>query len=347
MSTTAFGLDIGDINIRAVELKSDGKSLSLSASITVPAPIKGMLSEAPLDQEDIAKIIKKLVRDAGISNRHVNIALPENQVYTKVVEMPYLSDRELASAIYWEAEQYIPIPLENISLAWNVIKRSEKPKQGEKMNVLMVGAPTLIVQKYQKVLQLAGLSIENMETEILAIIRSVTFLMPPNNLTPIIIVNIGTVNTSLAIVLGKDLVFIYSMQIGGAAINRAISADFGLSGKQAEEYKKAYGVTNTKIGNKISGAVEPIMSSILIEVKKAIVYFSQKYQNTKIEQLVLSGSTARIPGIDSYFANGLGIEAAVGNPWRILGNQNIPKEIINSGPEYGVAVGLALKDYEQ
>lgn len=347
MSIKSFGLDIGDTNIRAAQLKLEGKNLTLSASISSPTPPKGMLSEAPLDEEEMANAIKKLVKDAGISNKHANIALPENQVYTKVVEMPYLSDRELASAIFYEAEQYIPIPLANISLAWNVIKRSNKPKQGEKMNVLMVGAPTIIIKKYQKVLSLAGITISNMETEILSIIRTATYTLPQDSHTPMLIVNIGSINTSLAIVVGRDLIFNYSLQVGGNAINRAISADFGLTPQQAEEYKKAYGITKSNIGQKISNAVEPIMSSILTEVKKAVVYFSQKSQNSRIEQIILSGSTARIPGIDSYFANGSGIETLVANPWRVLANQNIPKEILSSGPEYSVAVGLSLKDYEQ
>ena len=111
MNKKSFGLDISESTIKAVELSRVSTGFVLSASIISPSTPKGMLSESPIDEEQMALAIKKTLSNAGISTKKVNVALPENQVYTKVVEMPYLSDRELASAIYWEAEQYIPIPL--------------------------------------------------------------------------------------------------------------------------------------------------------------------------------------------------------------------------------------------
>ena len=346
MNRKSFGLDIGVSNIKAVELGADKNSFRLNACIVVPSPPKGMLSESPVDEEEMAQAIKKAVDDAGISGKRVNVALPENQVYTKVVEMPYLSDRELASAIYWEAEQYIPIPLPSVSLSWNIIKRSAKPQPNEKMEVLMVGAPALIVKKYQKVVGMAGLTINNMETEILSTVRAFTAFTPVNSITPSIIVSIGAISTSLAIVIGTNLVFTYSMPIGGSAINRAISADFGLSTIQAEEYKKTYGIAKGPLGARIGKATEPIISSILSEVKKAIIYYSQKYKDSRIEQIILSGESAKLPGIDVYFANSAGIESVVANPWKFLNPADVPKEILDRAPDYSIAVGLALRDYE-
>ncbi len=346
MNKKSFGLDIGESTIKAVELSGSKESLSLSASIAFPSTPKGMLSESPIDEEDMARAIKKTLSDGGISTKNANIALPDNQVYTKVVEMPYLSDRELSSAIYWEAEQYIPIPLPNVTLSWNVIKRSPKPKQGDKMTVLMVGAPTIIIDKYKKVLEMAKISINTLETEILSAVRALTFSLPQNSQTPSIIIIIGAVNTSLAIIIGRDLIFTYSLPVGGMALNRAISADFGMSHVQAEEYKITYGISTSPQGQKIVRATEPIMSAILTEVKKAVIYFSQKYKDIRIEQIILSGGTARIPGFDKYFAQGSGIETIVANPWKVLANQNIPKEVLASGADYSIAVGLALKDYE-
>ena len=346
MNKKSFGLDIGISSIKAVELGLEKGGFRLNACIVVPTPPKGMLSESAVDEEEMAQAIKKAVSDAGISGKRVNIALPENQVYAKVVEMPYLSDRELASAIYWEAEQYIPIPLTSVSLSWNVIKRSARPRTDEKMEVLMVGAPSLIVKKYQKVLSLAGLTINAMETETISTVRALTAFIPVNSVTPSIIVNIGTITTSLAIVIGNNLIFTYSLPIGGAAINRAISADFGLSTIQAEEYKKTYGISNGPLGQRIGKATEPIMSSILSEVKKAIVYYSQKYKDSRIEQIILSGETAKLQGMDRYFANSSGIETVVANPWKFLNASDIPKEILDKAPDYSVAVGLSLRDYE-
>lgn len=347
MNKKAFGLDIGISTIKAVELNLTKKEVKLTACIMTPTPPRGMISESPADEEEMAKALKKTAEDAGISNKNVNIALPDNQVYSKVIEMPFLSDRELSSAIYWEAEQYMPIPLSTATLSWHVLSKPANPNTDEKMKVLMVGAPTNVVKKYQKIITMAGLSINTMETEIISAIRALTFYLPPNVNTPSIIVNIGDISTSLAIVIRNNILFTYSLPVGGAAINRAISADFGLTEAQAEEYKRTYGIKKGAIGDRIGSATEPILNSILAEVKKAMLYFSEKNNNTKIEQIVLSGSTAKLPGIDIHFADLSGIETVIANPWKVINSVNIPKEILSNAPAYSISVGLALKDYER
>lgn len=344
MNKKGFGLDIGATSLKLVWLDKQRAGFLLKAALISPIPSKGMLSESPLDEEEMAQALRKAADTAGVNTKKVNIALPENQVYTKVLEMPILSDREVASAIYWEAEQYIPVPLTNIKLVWNVLKRPEKPGPEEKMQVLMVGAPSMLINKYQKIISMAGLEINSMETEILATLRA---LVLDENFPTSLIVNIGAISTSFAIVRHGIMVFTYSMSVGGAAINRAIATDFNLSPQQAEEYKRVYGVSGKNLGGKIGRSTEPILNAILTEIKKSIAYYGQKYKDDNaIRQIILSGGTAKLPGIEIFFASNSGIETAIANPWKILSSQQIPKEILQNSSDYPIAVGLAIKDYE-
>ncbi len=344
MNKKPFGLDIGATTIKLVFLEGQKGGYIYKSSLIVPASAKGMLSESPLDEEEVAQTIVKAVNDAHINSKYVNVALAENQVYTKVLEMPVLSDRELASAIYWEAEQYIPVPLPSVTLTWNVLKRPDHPTSADKMQVLMVGAPTMLIKKYQKILLMAGLTINSMETEILSTIRS---LVLGDNFPPTLIISIGAVSTSFAIVRNGVMVFTYSTAIGGAAINRAIATDFGLTSAQAEEYKKVYGVSGKSLGGKIGQATEPILNSILMEAKKSLAFYTQKYKDeTPIRQILLSGGTAKLPGIEIFFASNSGIETAIANPWKVLSSQAIPKEVLDNASDYTIAVGLAMRDYE-
>ena len=341
MNKEAFGLDIGATTMKLVWLDKKKEGYVLNAAMISPSPPKGILSESPLDEEEMAKSIAKIREDAGVNLKNVNIALPENQVYTSVIEMPYLSDRELSSAIYWEAEQHIPVPLSNISLSYTVLRKPQKKDPTVKMEILMVGAPIVLIKKYQKIFSMADLNIASMETEILSTVRALTAPSDP----PTLIVSIGAVSTSIAIVKEAVIVFAYSMQVGGAAINRAIAADFGLTAAQAEEYKKAYGIVAESIGTKIGQATTPILMSIIQEVKKSLAFYSQKYKDGKpIAQILLSGGTAKLPGISVFFANNSGVETAIANPWRILAKQEIPKEILENGADYTIAVGLAMRN---
>lgn len=350
MKTKPLGLDIGASSTKAVWLEGDGSNLRLAAALTVSTPPKGMLSEAPLDEEEMARSVEGILTEAKVTTTEVNIALPENKVYTKVLEMPLLSDKELSSAIYWEAEQYIPVPLESITLDWKVLKRPDATDANNKMQVLLVGAPTLLINKYQKILTMAGLSISYIETEILSTIRALMFpymqkkgAVFPNT----IIVNIGAMSTSLAIIKSGIIVFTYSIAIGGSALSRAIAADFGFSMSQADEYKKTYGITQQTFGGKISDSTKPVLLSIASEIKKAVAFYKDKYKNdAPIQQVLLTGGTAKLPGIDVFFAQNLEIETATANPWLVLGDQQVPREIIDNASDYTIAIGLALRDYE-
>lgn len=343
MKTAPFGLDIGASTMKAVWLRREKTDLQLLAALTFPTPPKGMLSEAPIDQEEMVQAIQKIVIQGKITSKNVNIALPENQVYTRVLDMPILSDKELSSAIFWEAEQYIPVPLTNLTLDWRILYRPTNTLQESKMQVLLVGAPTALIYKYQRILSMAGLTISAIETEILSIIRA---LATGTRIPSTVIVNIGAVSTSLAMVKDGAIVFTYSTAIGGMAINRSIASDFGFSLPQAEEYKKTYGVTQNMLGGKIGKATEPILLSIVNEVKKALALYNERYKNAPMQQILLCGGTAKLPGVDLFFAQNCGIETAIANPWHVVSGQQIPKEISDNASDYTIAVGLAMRDYE-
>lgn len=346
-----FGLDIGATLIKAVWLTHEKNGFGLTSHIIMPTPSKGMVSESPLDQEEMANAIKKIIYNAKITTKDVNIALPENQVYTKVIEMPALSDKELALAINWEAEQYIPVPLASIYLVWTVLNPPQKNEKQvkNKIQVLAVGAPTTTINKYQKILTMAGLSVLAIETEILSCVRALTYKKEGDAVSfpPTIILSIGAVSTALALVKNGIVAFTYSIPVGGIAINRAIEADLGLSFMQAEEYKRVYGISKSGPSEKIGQAILPILNSILSEVKKVMVFYSQKYkEDVPIQQILLSGGTAKLPGIDLFFAQNCAVETVIANPWRVLvDNQQLSQDILNKASDYTVAIGLAMRGY--
>lgn len=338
MKSNPFGLDIGASTIKAVWLMQQKEGFFLNAALTISSPPRGILSESPIDQEEMARAIRQIVDEGKISTPYVNVALPENQVYTRVIEMPLLSDKELSSAIYWEAEQHIPVSLNNVTLDWRVLGRSNETN---KMEVLLVGAPNTLIGKYQKIFSMAGLTIAALETEILSAVRS---LITSDSFPNTLIVQIGAISTSLAIIKNGIIVFTYSVPTGGNAINRAIAADFGFSIEQAEEYKKTYGMSEKFFGGKIGQTTAPILMSIVNEIKKALVFYNEKYKGEHpILQIMLSGGTAKLSGVDLFFAEHCGIQTAIANPWATLGFSQTPKDILDNAPEYTIAVGLAMR----
>lgn len=334
----SLGLDIGSHAIKLVELAYDGTKFGLFAAGSVPTPPNALTSSTPADQEAVAAAIKRLVKDTGAKSRDVQIALPEAKVFSRVIEVPALSDRELGSAIKWEAEQYIPLPLDQVNLDFSVL-RDAKATGTNKMEVLLVAAPKILMEKYLSILELAELTPVTAETEIIATSRALGRSMP--NMKSILIVSMGAQTTDMGILRGGILAFTRSIPAGGDALTRAISQGLEFTPTQAEEYKRTYGLAADKLDGKLVVAVKPVMDSVIGEVRRALAFYQERYHET-IQSVVLSGGTVRLPGMVTYLATALGIEVQLGNPWAGIARDARFNVLTNEGPNFSVAVGLAL-----
>src|SRR3989344_2504540 len=163
----AFGLDIGTTSIKAVQLDKQGENFSLLAAGITPTPTRGMETENQKDLEAVAVAVKKLITDTKITSRDVAVSLPESKVYTRLISLPLLTDEEVSSAIAWQAEPYIPIPVNEASIDYQIVSRTEA--QGNvpgKTDVLLVAAPKALVKKYLDLAALAGLNVTSVSSEL-------------------------------------------------------------------------------------------------------------------------------------------------------------------------------------
>ena len=341
MKGKIIGLDIGSTTIKVASAKRDGNVFSLESIGVAPTTAKGVLSESLIDLQMLADTIKKLLSSANIKATDVAISVPENQVYTKVIEMPELSSQELSSALKFEMEQYVPLPLDQARTDWEILGKTDEG--GKKiMDVMIVAAPLSIIQKYEKIMEMVGLSPQVIETEIVSTHRALLPLVsnPDSNM----IIHIGATTTSIAIVKGGIIKTVFALPLGGAAITRAISLDLGIDMVQAENYKKAYGLNKDAFEGKIGHALSPILESIVGDIKKSLLAFSEKNNNENIKQVILSGGTSLLPGIAVYFTNTLSAQVVLGNCFTAYNIQNVPNELNLEAPSYNVVMGLALRN---
>lgn len=335
-----LGLDIGSHTLKLVELSKKDKGYYLLAVGVAPTPPKGLASDAQPDLETLAVSIKKLVLDSRASSRQVNTSLPESQIFSRVIEMPPLTETELASAIKWEAEQYIPMPLAEVKMDFAILSSPKKGEEG-KMEVLLVAAPLTLIEKYKKILEMAGLTPASLEPEIIAVSRSLV----GESKTPTLIINLGAATTDLSIVRNGVLTFTRSIASGGEALARAVAKEMGFELSQAEEYKRTYGLEEDKLEGKILSAVKPIFDTVIEEIKRALAFYQGKYPEEPIKIVSLCGGTAKLPGLVVYLAQNLGIETQIGNPWVAVGRDpKVFPKIDEEGPIFAVAVGLAQKE---
>lgn len=337
----SVGLDIGTSVIKVVALQRDSQALRLVGVASRGVQSSGLQSESLIDWERLASEIVETVKTTNIQTHSIHVSLPENQVYTKVVEMPNLSDKELASAIRWEAEQNIPLPLSEVILDYQQVAKTTTGKEG-KMQVLLVAAPLTLVSKYQKILSLAKLTPQTFDTDMLATIRA---LITPDDTKPVFIIDTGTSTTNIAIVRLGVPIFSYSLNLGGNAITKAIASDFGLDLARAEEYKQTYGFDDAALQGKLTETITPVFSTIIGEIKKGIEFYKQRYpQEETLRRIILCGGMAILPKVSVFFTKSLGIDAEIGNPWaEIAVDPKVFSQAQRLTPMFSVATGLALR----
>lgn len=336
-----LGLDIGSHSIKVVEFAKDKNVITLRAAGSALTPAKALSSSLEADQQTVALTIKQLMRDTGAKATSVNFALPESQVFTRVIEVPQLSERELASAIKWESEQYIPLPLDQVNLDFTIL-RDSKETGTHKMEVLLVASPKALIDKYLNILEIAELTPLAAETEIIANSRALVRSIP--SVKTVMVASLGAQTTDLSILHDGILAFARSIGAGGDAMTRALAQALDFTVPQAEEFKKTYGVDARQLEGKILAAVKPVLDTIIGEMKRAVAFYQEKYKEERVETLLLTGGTARLPGMVVYIAQNLGIEAQLANPWVGINKEARFNVLDNEGPVFSVAVGLGIRE---
>lgn len=333
------GLDIGSKTIKIVELEKTAKGFTLKASGIIghtAGPVEKLTDEKVI--VSFAQILKKLHKEARVTSREIALAIPEQAVFTRSIKFPLLTDQEIASAVKWEAEQYIPIPIAEAIVQHQIVERKETASPPE-VTVLLVAAPKELVEKYIKIIETAGLAAVAVETELMALSRALGVADKT-----VLLCDFGAGSTDIAIVKTGQLVFSRSIPTAGEAFTRALSSALGIEYQQAEEYKKTYGLTS-QLEGKIEGALNPVFRIVTDEIKKAIHYWQSEEKGEAPSALILSGGTSGMPEAANALTKFLGLEVVIGNPFaKVAVDAETGKALAPYAPLYSIAVGLALRE---
>lgn len=333
---SVVGLDIGSSLIKVAKVVGTGDRFRLAALGKVPTPRPGLLSESLQDHEKVAEAIKKLFSDVGIQTRSAVVALPESKIASRVVKLPLMSEKELASSLEYEADAFVPFSLDEAILRHQIIERNEEKKI---LEVLLIASPKALVDKYVRLLELAKVTPLALETELIALNRALIGPKHPNTM----VVDFGFKSCNFAISRGGQIYLTRSFPVAGEALTRALSDELGIEISQAEEYKKAYGLSTQVLEGKVRQALVSLIESVSGEMRKAIQYFEQEKKET-VELIILGGGSAGLPNVIQDIAANLKIEVQLANPFSLLDyDKSVFAQFEEEAPSFSVAIGLAKK----
>lgn len=339
MSDEILGLDLGTSSLKLVGLIPRKEGYEVTGVAITTNPLGRLQLGTKDDRVQLATAIRSLMTDIRRPKGKVRVGLAESQVFTRVIQVPVLSEAELASAIHWEAEQHIPVPIAEVQLDYTVLSRPEKGLREGTMDVLLVAAKRQVVDQFADLSEAAGLELSGIETGLLAVARALSGAGDP----PTLLIHIGASSTDFAILANGKLSLTYSVPTAGASLTRSLEVDLGLTPTQAEQYKRTYGLSEQMLEGKVRTALLPVFRSMMSEARKAIDSFELAKRGQKIQRVLLSGGGALLPEIFGEVANSLGVsEVILGNPFYAMSvgeGVTLPAEF----SVYSAAVGLARR----
>ena len=333
--TEFFGLDIGSSAIRLVQLRHGGTHPALTAYGHVEAPGNVTTSDAKIDADKVSELVRQLVRENKISTKNVVAGLPSAKVFATVITTPKISDGELAKAIRYQAEQYIPMAIDQVKLDWAVVDQS---KDGKTLEVLLVAAPVSVVDKYVTILENAGLEPLALEANAVAVARA---LVPASNLA-VALLDVGSLDSDITIVHNNTPRLLRSVNVGGTTLVKAVAQNLGLDEVQAMQFTYKFGLTQSKLEGQVYKSIKPALETLVSEVGKSATFFASRYPDVKIEKLVVTGAPAALPEFGPFLANSTGLPVEFGNAWtNVSYPSGLQDKLMGLSSEYAAAVGLA------
>ena len=292
-----------------------------------------------IDLKSLATSVQELFKNnivGEINTRRVALSIPASRTYTRTMNLPPIKDSELMEAVRLEAEQYIPMPLEDLYIDFTVITRSEKG-----LELLAVAAPKKIVDSYTLLARMLGLEPMAFDTTILSSGRFFQRQIDFNDI-PTVLIDFGTASADIT-VHDQTVIVTGTIQGGGDAFTSLISEKLGISQQEAHIVITKYGVNKSKKQAEILDALKPKLDSLVKEIRRMIRYHEERSESKqKIEQIITMGGGANMPGLSDYLTNSMRLPVRTCDPWQHLelGSLQPPSTIEKS--MYVTVSGLAL-----
>ena len=347
-SKSVLGVDVGSSSLKVVQLRRDGGTAVLetygeialgpSAGVDV-----GQATSLPADK--IAETLKDLVREAGVSTTDAGISIPFSRSLLTLVELPRSDNpEEQKTIISLEARKYIPVPVAEVQLDWFIVPEpiSEGQPPPSKVKVLLVAVHNDELRLLESVVKGAGLTSSFYEIEIFSTIRSVV----DEPVKPVLVLDIGASATKVYVVERGVVALSHNIRQGGQDVTRTIASAHGFSVAKAETLKKEHGFGdgNTPYDRK---TLELVFSRIFEEARRVLVQYETQHQKS-IASLVLTGGGGVTKELGVYANSFFSVPSKVANPFSKVTAPAFMRPVLESiGPEFAVAVGLALRKLEE
>jgi type IV pilus assembly protein PilM len=339
-----FGIHLNGTALKFVQLQKQSGGISFVGYSNVPLPKNLIANDTILDAAALAKLIQQnLIKPqfGRITTNRVVVSVPESKSFIRVIHIPEMSESQAENAVMFEAEAYIPLPLDQVYFDWQILGRAEG-----KMEVLIIASPKEFVDKYLAALEKIGLKLVAVEVESQSVVRS---LIKPGDTENILIADLDAYKTALIMVEKGNLQFTSSIPLAGNSFTDKISQALTIPTAKAEAIKKEFGIANTPDYPNLKTYLLPVVNDLAAEIKN-ILKFHYDHSEQRITRLILSGGSAKLKHLDELLppllAEFSDLRVEIANP--LVNLENLQNQDLSAyeALSFTTAIGLAMRDLQ-
>ena len=350
---TLLGIDISSTSVKLVELSKTEQGYRVESLAVEPLPANAVVEKNIQDVEAVGESLLKAVKRSGTKCKQAAVAVAGSAVITKVITMPAdLSESDMEIQIEMEADQYIPYPLEEINLDFQIL--GETAGNPETVDVLLAASRSENVELRTAATEIAGLTAKIVDVEAYTI-ENTAQLIRENDIPEteeeddddsyiIAILDVGATMTSLNVIQNHELIYTREQSFGGKQLTEEIMRRYGLAYEEAGRLKKVGGLPD----NYIPEVLEPFKETMAQQVSRFLQFFYTSGRNNSVDMIALAGGCASIPGIDELIESQLGIKTIIANPFSNmeLSSKVNAQALSNDAPALMIACGLAMRSFD-
>ncbi|MEK6750234.1 MAG: pilus assembly protein PilM [Pseudomonadota bacterium] len=348
-NSTIVGLDISSTAVKLIELIEDQHRLRVQHYAVEPLPPNSVVEKTITDPEAVGEAIRRVVRNSGTKARNAAVAVAGSAVITKIITMPAdLEDRELEARLELEADQYIPYPLEEVALDFEILGPTARAP--ETVDVLLAACRRENVEARVTAVELGGLKASIVDVEAFAMENAFSLVASqlPNHGAhrTVAVIDIGATMTTLNVIYDRRSIYTREQVFGGQQLTEEIQRRYGMSYEEAGLAKRKGGLPD----NFVTEVLEPFKAAMAQQVSRSLQFYYSSGQQAgeKVEYIMLAGGCAAITGVDELIEQKIGIKTGVANPFAsmALAPHLNAQLLINDASAMMIACGLALRGFD-
>ena len=344
--STLIGVDISSTAVKLLQLSRNGNRYRVDHYAVEPLPPNAVVEKNIVEAEAVGEAIRRAVTRSGTRAKHAAAAVAGSAVITKLIPMPAdLDEFEMEAQVELEAVNYIPFPIDEVSLDFEVL--GQMPNSPDMVQVLLVASRSENVELRQSALELAGLTAKVMDVEAFAVENAFALMagdLPVAADGVVALVDVGATMTTLSVLRAGRSIYSREQVFGGRQLTEEVMRRYGLSYEEAGLAKRQGGLPESY---EIE-VLEPFKEAAVQQISRLLQFFYAGSEYNRVDHIVLAGGCAVLPGLPEMVAEQLGVQTSKANPLAqmTLGPKVNNQALSQDAPALMIATGLALRSFD-